>query len=53
MKVREVLFCTQFAPPKKLYSFSLKDDSLREFEIISKIYFNEKLEKEYKLEDLF
>lgn len=36
------------APAKKLYSFELKNDSLKELEIISKIYLNEKLEKEYK-----
>lgn len=41
------------APAKKLYSFNIKDESLEEFKIISKLYFNEKLEKEYKLEDLF
>lgn len=41
------------APPKKLFSFSLKDEGLKEFELICKIYFNEKLEKEYKLEELF
>lgn len=41
------------APPKKLFSFSLKDDSLEELKIISKLYLNEKLEKDYKLEDLF
>ena len=41
------------APPKKLFSFELKDESLEEFKLITKLYFNEKLEKEYKLEDLF
>ena len=41
------------APAKKLFSFSLKDESLKELEILTKIYFNEKLEKEYKLEELF
>ena len=41
------------APPKKLYSFEIKDESLEEFKLIAKLYFNEKLEKEYKLEDLF
>lgn len=41
------------APPKKLYSFNLKDDALEEFKLVTKLYFNEKLEKEYKLEDLF
>ena len=44
---------TVTAPPKKLYSFALKDESLDEFKLLTKIYFNEKLEKEYKLEDLF
>lgn len=44
---------TVTAPPKKLYSFNLKDDALEEFKLITKLYFNEKLEKEYKLEDLF
>ena len=37
------------APPKKLFSFNLKDESLKEFSLITKLYFNEKLEKEYKL----
>lgn len=41
------------APAKKLYSFSIKDESLEEFKLITKLYFNDKLEKEYKLEDLF
>lgn len=36
------------APPKKLYSFELKNDSLKELNLISKVYLNEKLEKEYK-----
>lgn len=44
---------TVMAPAKKVYSFTIKDDSLEEFKLISKIYFNDKLEKEYKLEDLF
>lgn len=44
---------TVTAPPKKLYSFYLKDEALEEFKLVSKIYFNEKLEKEYKLEGLF
>ena len=41
------------APAKKLFSFELKDEALEEFKLISKIYFNQKLEKEYKLEELF
>lgn len=44
---------TVTAPPKKLYSFNLKEDALEEFKLVTKLYFNEKLEKEYKLEDLF
>lgn len=44
---------TVTAPAKKLYSFNLKDEALEEFKLITKLYFNEKLEKEYKLEDLF
>lgn len=41
------------APAKKLYAFNLKDEALEEFKLVTKLYFNEKLEKEYKLEDLF
>lgn len=41
------------APAKKLFSFNLKDESLEEIKLISKLYLNEKLEKEYKIEDLF
>ena len=41
------------SPAKKLFSFNLKDESLKELELISKIYLNEKLEKEYKLNDTF
>ena len=44
---------TVTAPPKKIYSFDLKDESLEEFKLITKLYFNEKLEKEYKIEELF
>lgn len=44
---------TVTAPPKKIYSFNMKDESLEEFKLITQLYFNEKLEKEYKLEDLF
>lgn len=41
------------APPKKLFSFNVSDESIKELEIIAKIYLNEKLDKEYKLEKLF
>ena len=40
-------------PSKKIFSFNLKDDSFKEFKLLSKIFFNEKLEKEYKIEDLW
>ena len=41
------------APCKKVFGFSLKDESLREIKLLAKVYFNEKLEKEYKLEELW
>lgn len=41
------------ADNKKLFSFNLSDNSLKEFEIVSRLYLNEKLEKEYKIEKLF
>ena len=37
------------ADSKKLYSFNIVDTSLKEFELISRLYFNEKLEREYKV----
>ena len=50
---KNAILYTVTAPPKKLFSFNLKDEALEEFKLITKLYFNEKLEKEYKLEDLF
>lgn len=44
---------TVIAPAKKIYSFNIKEEALQEFKLITKLYFDEKLEKEYKLEDLF
>lgn len=41
------------APVRKVFGFNLKDESLRELKLLSKVYFNEKLEKEYKLEELW
>lgn len=41
------------APAKKVFSFNLKNESLEEFKLITRIYFNEKLEKEYKVEEIF
>ena len=37
--------------PKQLYSFNLSESCIKELEIIAKLYMNEKLEREYKLED--
>lgn len=41
------------APPKKLFSFNISEDNMKELELISKIYLNDKLDKEYKLEKFF
>lgn len=41
------------APAKKIFSFSVQENTIKELQIISKIYLNQKLEKEYKLEDIF
>ena len=38
------------ADPKKIFSFELSENCRKELELISNIYLNEKLEKEYKLE---
>lgn len=38
---------------KKIYSFNIPEEDKKELKLISKIYFNEKLEKDYKLEELF
>ena len=38
------------ADSKKIFSFSLSENALKEFEIVSRLYLNEKLEKEYKIE---
>ena len=36
------------APPKKLFSFNISDDSINELNIVTKLYLNDKLDKEYK-----
>lgn len=41
------------APPKKLFSFNLSEQAIKELQIVSNLYLNEKLDKEYKLEKLF
>ncbi|MDO5557569.1 MAG: DNA repair protein RecO [Clostridia bacterium] len=35
------------SPPKKLYSFNLGDENIRELSLLSKLYLNDKLEKDY------
>ena len=37
------------ANPKKIYSFEVPKDSIKELDIISKIYLEEKLEKKYEI----
>ena len=36
------------SPSKKLFSFNIGEESRKELELICRVYFNEKLEKEYK-----
>ena len=38
------------ADAKKIFSFKISEENLKELNLISKLYLNEKLEKEYKLE---
>ncbi len=41
------------APPKKLFSFNLSGEAQKELELVGKLYLNDKLDKEYKLEKIF
>lgn len=41
------------APAKKIFSFNMPQNYIKELELVSKIYLNENLEKDYKLESLF
>ena len=50
---RNAIIYTLTVPSKKVFLFNLKNESLEEFKLITKLYFNEKMEKEYKLEELF
>ena len=38
---------------KKIFSFNISEENLKELNLIIKLYFNEKLEKEYKVEEFF
>jgi len=40
------------SPPKKLFSFNLSQQAQKELELVSKIYLNDKMDKEYKLEQM-
>ena len=50
---RNAIYYIMKADPKKIFSFELAESCMKELELISNIYLNEKLEKEYKLEKLF
>ncbi len=41
------------APIKKVFSFNIGEESLKELKLIAKLYVNDKLEKEYKMDDIF
>lgn len=41
------------APAKKLFSFTISEESKKELKLISSLYLNNNLDKEYKLEKLF
>ena len=45
---RDAIKYTIMAPPKKIFGFNITDECINEFKLISKIYLNEKLEKEFK-----
>jgi DNA repair protein RecO (recombination protein O) len=47
-----IIYSTK-ADAKKIFSFNLSENSLKEFEIVSRLYLNEKLEKEYNIDKLF
>ena len=47
---RNALIYILKANPKKIFSFELSENCRKELELISNIYLNEKLEKEYKFE---
>lgn len=45
---RDGIKYTIMAPPKKLFGFNITDECIKEYKLISKIYLNEKLEKDYR-----
>ena len=49
---RNAIIYIMNADPRKIFSFELGENCRKELELISSIYLNEKLEKEYKLEKI-
>ncbi len=45
---RDAIKYTIMAPPKKLFGFNITEECIQEYKLISKIYLNQKLEKEFK-----
>lgn len=45
---RDGIKYTIMAPAKKLFGFNITEECIKEYKLISKIYLNEKLEKDYK-----
>lgn len=41
------------APAKKVFSFNIGEDAIKELEMVSKLYLNDKLEKEYRMDHIF
>ena len=39
------------ADPQKIFSFQISEENLKELNLVSKLYLNEKLEKEYKVDE--
>lgn len=46
---KNAIIYSTMADPKKIFSFTIPEESQKELEIVAKIYLNEKLEKDYKL----
>ncbi len=42
-----------YADAKKIFSFDIPEESIRELDLVTKIFLNEKLEKDYKLENFW
>lgn len=49
---RKAIQYITMAPPKKLYSFNISEENKKQLSMISKLYTNLKLEKEYKIKNI-